>query len=104
MVQTALPPGLANSFIRLVYHWDKQKGPEWTAKRIKTLWQVALLYRSGNVEQIPEVMRSARIKTSGILPCGIERILVENFSQAQRPSAIRRASLPFSNLYRDSAD
>lgn len=82
---------------RFAYHVDRFlrfKGKEWTAGRLKALWNVALLKRSGMEGSIPEVLRDARINRDGVqgLPRGVEGRIILRFSESVRPSVMRRTA------------
>jgi len=94
MVHACLPKSLADRYCCTLRHWRKAKGSEWTAKRLKALWNCALLLRSGQSEAIPKVCLEERIACSDRLPKGIEGVLVQNFAHTQRPSKIRLAATP----------
>lgn len=93
MLTATLPGNLASRYHRLLQHWLRHKGPEWTALRLKALWNIALLLRSGDLAQIPQVMSEARIACADGLPKGVEGVLVRNWANAQRPSRIRAAAV-----------
>jgi len=95
LIYTVLPQSQAQGYIARLNHWIQHKGPEWTAQRLKALWSVALLYRSGEHDSIRQVLTDARIAQSGGMPVGIEKQLVLAFSNTQTPSKLRRASLIF---------
>lgn len=95
MLTATLPGPLAALYYRTLTHWVKHKGPEWTALRLKALWNIALLLRSGDVAQIPPVASEARIACADGLPKGVEGVLVRLWANAQRPSRIRAMAVPF---------
>lgn len=93
LIHASLPQPLADRYIRTVDHWIRSKGLEWTAARLKALWNMALLARSGQKEQIPKVCRESRIACDSSYPKGIEGILVRQFAEIQAPSKLRRLAV-----------
>jgi hypothetical protein len=92
IIRTSLPENLGKAYIKRIRHWRKYKGVEWTANRLKTVWNVALLFRSGENDQIQEVCRSARMRVRDGLPAGIEGVLVKTWAQIQQPAKLRRVA------------
>lgn len=92
ILRTSLPENLGKAYIKRIRHWRKYKGVEWTANRLKSVWNVALLFRSGENDQIQEVCRSARIRAKDGLPVGIEGVLVRTWAQIQQPAKLRRVA------------
>lgn len=93
MLTATLPGPLAVRYYRTLQHWLRHKGPEWTALRLKALWNIALLLRSGDFAQIPLVASEARIACADGLPKGVEGVLVRLWAHAQRPSRIRATAV-----------
>jgi hypothetical protein len=93
LLTACLPRPLSQLYLQRILHWISCKGPEWTALRLKALWNVALLLRSGDHQQIPEVLSKARIAcASGLPKDGVERALVLSFAHAQKPTVLRRVA------------
>lgn len=90
----SLGPIDGKRFANHVDRFLRFKGKEWTAGRLKALWNVALLKRAGMEGSIPQVLRDARINRDGVqgLPKGIEGRIILRFSEAVRPSVIRRTA------------
>jgi len=91
LIAAVLSKSQARFYYRRLNHWLRYKGYEWTADRLKALWQTAQLLRSGQ-GQTAQVLFDARIAQRDGLPVGTERALVLGFASAQSPSALRRAS------------
>lgn len=94
MLTATLPGPLAVRYHRTLKHWLRNKGPEWTALRLKALWNCALLLRSGSFAQIPQVLSEARIACADGLPKGVEGVLIRLWAHVQRPSRIRAMAVP----------
>nr|UYL95398.1 MAG: RNA-dependent RNA polymerase [Xiangxi Narna tick virus 1] len=95
LLHSSLPDNLAKYYVGTLQHWYDNKGPEWTAARLKALWNCALLLRSGDRGSIPLVCRNARIAVANGLPKGIEGDLVQRWSKIVSPSKLRRMSVAF---------
>lgn len=94
LIHASLPPPLDRIYIQNLERWLRFKGPEWVAARLKAVWNMALLARSGQSEQIPQVCLEARIaRGPDGGPKGIEGILVRLFAGIQKPSKLRRLSV-----------
>ena len=95
---------------RFAYHVNRflrMKGKEWTAMRLKALWNVALLKRAGMEGSIPEVLRESRINRCGVqgLPRGIEGRIILRFYEAARPSRMRKVAAAlrsYTGIYLDT--
>lgn len=96
LLYATLPGPLAANYVCTLRHWLEHKGPEWTAVRLKAVWNAALLLRSGSQAQIPQVCRDARIAVaSSGLPKGLEGDMVRRWAHLSKPSKLRRMAVAF---------
>lgn len=93
MIKSVLGEPLSSIYLKTLRHWIKYKGPEWTALRLKALWNCAMLLKSGELDLIPQVCHDNRIGLSSGLPKGIEGVLVRTFALTKKPCRIRAHSV-----------
>jgi hypothetical protein len=70
----------------------RDNGPEWTSNRLKAIWNVALLLRSGDPESAKTVLQDNSISYNHLtmIPKGPEGEVVRMFLAAQRPTVLKR--------------
>jgi hypothetical protein len=70
----------------------RKNGIEWTCSRYKAIWNAALHLRNGDRESAQKAYQQASIAyhKSDMTPKGPWRFAVQQFTQAQKPSVIRR--------------
>ena len=95
LLASSLPSKLSNVYYLRIKHWYTYKGPEWTALRLKALWNCALLARSGDTDSIPSICHEARISLADGFPKGIEGDLIQRWIKIQSPAKLRRAAVAF---------
>lgn len=82
------------AFQRRQEYLINHSGAEYTCKRAKALWNVAILLKNGDVDMAIDVCQENSIAHSphtGI-PKGIEGTVVRRYVEAQRPSVIKRVA------------
>lgn len=91
VIQKAVPE-ISGAVINQINLWLAKSGPEWTAKRLKSLRTAALQLRSDNPHLAVEIYQQESIayRKSTLLPRGIYGSLLRLFLQAQRPAQLRR--------------
>lgn len=77
-----------------IEHHLHKCGIEWTSNRVKSLWNVALLLRNGDMDEARKVLQKNSIayNKKTLLPKGVEGTVVKHFVNAQRPCALKRAA------------
>lgn len=82
------------SFRIQVEGWIRRNGPEWTCKRLKAIWNVALLLRNGDILDARKVLQDNSIAYHhhDMVPKGPVGVVVRRFLMAQRPIVLKRIS------------
>lgn len=81
-------------YLSLMDHWNRHKGPEWIAERLKAIHNAALLARNGDLEGAKVVLEDAHVATRKVdshLARGVEGIVMSQFIGAQHSHSLRKS-------------